>query len=83
MYKLRILPQAQRDLDRLRGKIFHKIKDEIMGLSLCARPQGALKLTNEEGYRIRVADYRVLYRIDDNSKVIFIYRVKHRREAYR
>lgn len=49
MYKLRILPQAQRDLDRLRGKIFHKIKDEIMGLSLCARPQGALKLTNEEG----------------------------------
>lgn len=83
MYKLRVLPQAQKDLDRLRGKIFNKIKKEIMVLSANPRPYGALKLTNEEGYRIRIEDYRALYRIDDSLKEIFIYRVKHRKEAYR
>ncbi len=83
MYKLKILPQAQKDLDRLRGKIFSKIKNEIVHLADIPRPCGAIKLTNEEGYRIRIGDYRALYRIDDNSKEIFIYRVKHRKEAYR
>lgn len=83
MYKLKILPQAQKDLDHLRGKIFNKIKNEIILLSHNPRPYGSLKLTNEEGYRIRIGDYRVLYRIDDTSKKIFIYRVKHRKEAYR
>ena len=83
MYKLKILPQAQRDLDHLRGKIFNKIKNEIIFLSNNPRPYGAVKLTNEEGYRIRIGDYRVLYRIDNTSKEIFIYRVKHRKEAYR
>lgn len=83
MYKLKILPHAQKDLDRLHGKIFQKIKEEIILLSKNTWPYGALKLTNEEGYRIRVGDYRVLYRIDDNSKAIFIYRIKHRKEVYR
>lgn len=27
--------------------------------------------------------YRILYNVDDESKVVTIYRVKHRREAYR
>ena len=83
MYKLKILPPAQKDFDRLRGIIFNKIKNEIILLSSNPRPFGALKLANEEGYRIRIGDYRVLYRVDDASKEIFIYRVKHRKEAYR
>ena len=83
MYKLKILPPAQKDLDHLRGKIFNKIKNEIILLSSNPRPFGALKLANEEWYRIRIGDYRVLYRIDDVSREIFIYRVKHRKEAYR
>lgn len=83
MYKLKILPAAQKDLDKLHGEIFNKIKNEIMPLTDNPRPYGCLKLTNEEGYRIRIGDYRVLYRIDDKTKEVFIYRVKHRKEAYR
>lgn len=83
MYKLKILPHAEKDMNRLQGKIFRDIKNEILRLAENPRPYGAIKLTNEEGYRIRIGDYRVLYRIDDSSKEIFIYRVKHRKEAYR
>lgn len=83
MYKLRILPQAQRDLDDLHGKIFNNLKNKIVELANNPRPYGTLKLTNEEGYRIRIGDYRVLYRIDDKIKEVFIYRIKHRKESYR
>ncbi len=83
MYRIKILPQAQKDLDQLHSKIFINIKNRIINLARNPQPFGALKLTNEEGYRIRIGDYRVLYRIDDKTRVIFIYRVKHRKEAYR
>lgn len=83
MYSLKILPAAQKDLKRLQDKIFNKIKNEILALTDNPRPYGALKLTNEDGYRMRIGDYRALYRIDEKTKEIFIYRVKHRREAYR
>ena len=83
MYKLKLLPQAQKDLDCLQDKVFNNIKSKIMSLSDNPRPYGIFKLTNEEGYRIRIGDYRALYRIDDKSKEVFIYRIKHRREVYR
>lgn len=83
MYKLFILPYAQKDLDNLHGKIFNQIKDRIFLLSNNPRPPGCLKLTAEEGYRIRMSDYRILYRIDDKAKNIYIYRIKHRKEVYK
>lgn len=83
MYSLKIIAQAQKDLDAFRGKVFDKIKKEIAVLPKNPRPYSAIKLTQQEGYRIRIGDYRVLYRIDDKLKEIIIYRVKHRKEVYR
>ncbi|OQX89315.1 MAG: hypothetical protein B6D65_03755 [candidate division Zixibacteria bacterium 4484_93] len=34
-------------------------------------------------YRIRVGDYRVIYRVDVRHTVVTIYHVRHRGEAYR
>ncbi|MDO8689814.1 MAG: type II toxin-antitoxin system RelE/ParE family toxin [Dehalococcoidia bacterium] len=28
-------------------------------------------------------DYRVLYTVDDTSRVVAVYRIKHRRDVYR
>ena len=83
MYRLKVIAQAQKDLDTFYGKAFDKIKKKILSLSANPRPFGAIKLTQEEGYRLRVSDYRILYRIDDKLKEVIIYRVKHRKEAYR
>lgn len=82
MYELFVLPPAQKDLDRLEVSVFERILKKIRALSKDARPPGCLKLTGDEGYRLRVGDYRILYRIDDESKRIFIYRVKHRKDVY-
>lgn len=83
MYKIFILPHAQKDLDDLQTKIFNQIRNKILMLTQNPRPLGCLKLSAEEGYRMKTGDYRILYRIDDKAKIVYIYRIKHRREAYK
>jgi mRNA interferase RelE/StbE len=82
VYDIFVLPPAQKDLDKLETSAFKRILEKIRRLAADSRPASSLKLTAEEGYRIRVGDYRVLYRIDDPSKRIYIYRVKRRKDAY-
>lgn len=83
MYKIEVVPSAGKDLDDLEKKIFIQIKEKIVSLGREPRQHGAIKLTGEDGYRLRSGDYRILYRIDDKTKIVFIYRIKHRREVYR
>ncbi len=47
------------------------------------RPPGVKKLTTREGYRVRVGDYRILYVVDDEAKIVIIYRVMARGGVYR
>jgi mRNA interferase RelE/StbE len=82
-YHLRLIAKAEKDLDALEGHDFEAIKKRILILSENPRPFGCKKLTKEDGYRVKTGDFRILYRIDDQAKEVIIYRVKHRREAYR
>ena len=82
MYNIFLLPQAQKDLDNLKGKTFQQIRDKIILLRENPRPPGCLKLTAEEGYRLRSGNYRIIYRISDKERKVFIYRIKHKKDAY-
>jgi mRNA interferase RelE/StbE len=82
VYKIFLLPPAQKDLDEFRGKKFDILVRKITTLQENPRPHGCLKLTAEQGYRIRSGNYRIIYRIDDKKKEVFVYRIKHRKEAY-
>lgn len=83
MYDIFVLPPAQKDLDKLAPSIFGRIVERVRLLAKDPRPPGSLEMTAEEGYRIRVGDHCVLYRVDDDSKRISIYRIKHRKDAHR
>lgn len=82
-YEVKIIPKAQKDLDDIKGKEFENIKEKILSLSENSRPFGCQKLILEDGYRIRAGDFRILYRISESVKTVFIYRIKHRKESYR
>ena len=82
-YHLKIIRKAEKDLDDIKGKDFGVIKKKILSLAENPRPFGCKKLTNEDGYRIRVGNFRILYRISDRTKEVVVYRVKDRKEAYR
>lgn len=83
MYKIDIIPSAVKDLDNIENKYFIQIKDKIDSLKSNTRPSNCIKLTVEEGYCIRSGNFRILYRIDDENKTIYIYRVKYRKDIYR
>ncbi len=82
-YTIKIIPKAQKDLDKVKGKDFNSIRDKILSLSITPRPYGCVKLIQEEGYRTRTGNFRILYRVDDAAKEVIIYRIRHRKEVYR
>jgi len=82
-YKIIIKPSAQKDLDKLQNKELKRIVARLEQLRINPRPIGVQKLSDEEGYRLRSGNYRILFVINDKIKNIFIYRIKHRKDAYR
>ncbi len=47
-------------------------------------PHGSEKLSGTaNSYRIRVGDYRVVYELDEEHKILRIIRARHRKEVYR
>lgn len=82
-YKINIKPSALKDLDSLPDKEVKKISIRLLQLKNDPRPIGIQKLSAQEGYRIRSGNYRIIYEIHDESETVFIFRIKHRREAYR
>jgi len=81
-YKISIKPSASKDLDALPGKEVKYILRHIKQLEINPRPAGIQKLTNEEGFRIRSGNYRILFEVNDKLKTISIYRIKHRKDVY-
>lgn len=74
--------KAQKQLDKIPHPYFLKIREKINILAADPFPSGAVKLVGEVGFRLRVADYRILYWVDTKAKTVIIVRVAHRREAY-
>ena len=83
MYSIRVLRVALKDIEDLPRDYARLVSHHIDQLAQNPRPAGVIKLQGEGGYRIRVGVYRILYDIDDKEQTVIVYRVKHRREAYR
>jgi mRNA interferase RelE/StbE len=83
MYSLSIQRSAIKDLATIKKDYATLIGSYIDSLAQTPRPPDAKKLKGDSGYSLRVGVYRVLYDIDDGEQKVTIYRVKHRREAYR
>lgn len=83
MYKIQVTRQAMKDLSNLPEDYAQAISQHIDALAEQPRPAGVKKLRGDDGYRVRVGIYRILYTLDDAARLVTVYRVKHRREAYR
>jgi len=87
MLSFLIEQSAERDLKRIKRhspKIFSEIVSKIYSLKDNPFPSNARKIIGlDKAFRIRIGDWRVIYEVDNQQKVIRIFRVRHRREAYR
>lgn len=83
-YQISLTPAAKRDLDRITSEIFQRIVKSLKSLEQNPRPQGIKKLANRENeWRIRVGNHRILFEIDDDQKLVTIFRIRHRKDVYR
>jgi len=84
-YSIRISPAAERDIRKLDRPIQRRILRKLDGLGREPRPNGVEKLSggDEVRYRVRVGDYRIVYRIDDDVLTVLVLKVGNRKEIYR
>ena len=83
-YEIQILPKAARQIKALSVEVRQDISLTIQSLANEPRPIGVKKLSGEKDiYRVRVGNYRVLYRIVNKVLVVVVVSVGHRREVYR
>lgn len=83
-YEIRWKNSAEQDLRKISSAQIPQIIKAIESMVNNPFPPQHRKLRgSERDYRIRVGDYRVIYQVESKTKVIVIYHVRHRREAYR
>ena len=82
-YAITFTRSARKELESLEGRIVSVIFPKIENLALMPRPVGCKKLTGGKSlWRIRCGNYRVIYAINDDAKVIDVIAVRDRQKAY-
>jgi mRNA interferase RelE/StbE len=86
-YQIRLRRAAERDLDKIvkaDREAAVKIERAILGLVEDPRHHRVVKLADQEdSYRVRSGDYRVLFSIDDERRVVTVEAIGNRRDIYR
>lgn len=81
-YRITIKKRAMKALETISEPYYSNIKVAIYALASDPRPPGCKKLKGREGYRIRVADYRIIYHIFDQELLIDVVDLGHRKDIY-
>lgn len=79
---MEFVPAAARQLRKLDRAAALRIRGAIELLAIDPRPPASRLLRGRPGYRVRVGDYRVLYRIEDDVLLVVVLRLGHRRDVY-
>ena len=83
-YRVLLKPSIEKDLRPLPSSTAQRVLREIETLRSEPLPRQSVKLTGAEHlFRIRVGDYRIIYGVDHEAKVVTVHYVRHRKDAYR
>lgn len=82
-YSVTFAHSARKELLTPPNSLIIRIFSKIESLSTEPRPNGCRKLQGFENlWRIRIGDYRVIYSVNDDLRIVDIIAVRHRRQAY-
>lgn len=83
-YSILLAPPAERQLRALTEPVQKRVVKRLKSLRDNPRPQGVKKLAGEDDlYRIREGDYRIIYMIRDKKLVVLVVKGDDRKEVYR
>jgi mRNA interferase RelE/StbE len=82
-YAVELKPPARKELESLPDSVLTRVVRKLESLANHPRPAGCKKLKGyKDQWRIRVGDWRVVYVVDDNARLVSVTRIAHRREVY-
>lgn len=82
IYQVRVERKAQKELSKIPEPYYSNIKTAILDLGNDPRPTECKKLKVRDGYRVRVADYRIIYEIQDSVLLVDVVDLGHRKDIY-
>jgi len=84
IYKIIVSPDAVKSLKSLPQNIKKRIDAKISALAKNPRPADAKVLHGQHGLlRVRVGDYRIIYKIKDDRLLVLIVKIGPRKDIYR
>lgn len=83
MYKVLLERKVQKKFAKISNPFYTKLKTAILDLGQNPRPKGYIKLRGRNAYRIRVADYRIIYKITDSELIVSVIKLGHRKDIYK
>jgi mRNA interferase RelE/StbE len=81
-YNVSLKKRAIKALVKINEPYYSNIKEALYNLANNPRPLGYKKLKGRDGYRIRVADYRIISDISDDVLSVDVIDLGHRKEIY-
>jgi mRNA interferase RelE/StbE len=85
VYAIAYTKQAAKSLQRMPRNMAQLIREklEIIAVDPYADHPNANKLQGREGYRLRVGDWRVIYKIQNEQLIIVVLKIASRGEIYK
>jgi mRNA interferase RelE/StbE len=82
-YQIRIGKRARKEVARLPRQDQARVLVAVKALAQDPRPSGCrpIKVAGQGTYRVRVGDYRVIYTVLDDERVVVVARVARRSES--
>lgn len=81
-YKVIFKKSVAKDLRNIPSRDVKRILQKFDTLLDNPRPEGCVKLSSLELYRIRQGIYRIVYEIQDDMLVVQVIKVAHRSKVY-
>jgi mRNA interferase RelE/StbE len=83
-WRIHFVPVARRELLALRNPIRQRIRNAINDLADDPYPADSIPMSGKGSgiYRLRVGNFRVLYRVLGSQVRVLIIRVRHRSDVY-
>jgi mRNA interferase RelE/StbE len=83
-YTIKFRPAVEKNLRTFPKKELIRIKRKIDALAENLPDQAITKMKgNNKFHKIRVGDYRIIYEIHDDTLVILVVKIGHRKDIYK
>jgi mRNA interferase RelE/StbE len=87
-YRIELTPAVEKTLSKLAKKnrpLLNKVDQSLLALVENPTPTGCKQLVGQVPnlYRLRIGDYRIIYKVENDVLVILVVHIGHRKDVYR